>query len=76
MLFDRLALPLMCAPMSFASSPQLAAACCGAAELVARLAREFQMLAPQNRWRERLAGLQAGWGLGHVSGHGVSVRCR
>ncbi len=29
-MFDRLALPLMCAPMSFASSPALAAACCQA----------------------------------------------
>lgn len=29
-MFDNLALPLMCAPMSFASSPQLAAACCEA----------------------------------------------
>lgn len=29
-MFDNLALPLMCAPMSFASSPQLASACCAA----------------------------------------------
>lgn len=29
-MFDQLALPLMCAPMSFASSPDLAAACCAA----------------------------------------------
>jgi len=29
-MFDKLRLPLMCAPMSFASSPALAAACCDA----------------------------------------------
>lgn len=32
-MFDNLALPLMCAPMSFASSPALASACCNAGVL-------------------------------------------
>jgi len=58
LMFDRLALPLMCAPMSFASSPRLAAACCQAGVLAGWQGGTYTSLADFERYLEVLAHVE------------------
>jgi len=56
-MFDNLALPLMCAPMSFASSPALAEACCKAGVIGGWQGGTFTPLAEFERYLEVLADI-------------------
>lgn len=56
-MFDRLALPLMCAPMSFASSPALAAACCKAGVIGGWQGGTYTALDEFERYLDVLAGI-------------------
>jgi nitronate monooxygenase len=57
-MFHNLALPLMCAPMSFASSPELAAACCRAGIVAGWQGGTYTPMDEFIRYMEVLAGIE------------------
>lgn len=56
-MFQKLALPLMCAPMSFASSPELAAACCEAGVIAGWQGGTYTAMEEFHHYLERLSGI-------------------